>query len=38
MPKRHLLEVYPSLGYEISILPRIGVAQRADFVLAVLAE
>jgi len=33
-----LLEVYPSLGYEISILPKIGVPERADFVLSALAE
>jgi predicted ATPase len=28
---------YPRLGYEVVLLPRIGVAQRADFVLATLA-
>jgi predicted ATPase len=33
-----LLEVYPSLGYEVVILPRVGVAQRADFVLGALNE
>jgi len=33
-----LLEVYPSLGYEISILPKVGVAERADFVLRALAS
>jgi predicted ATPase len=33
-----LLEVYPSLGYEVSILPKIGVPERADFVLSALAE
>jgi predicted ATPase len=33
-----LLEVYPSLGYEISILPKIGVPERADFVLSRLKE
>ena len=33
-----LLEVYPSLGYEVSILPKIGVPERADFVLHALAE
>lgn len=32
-----LLEVYPSLGYEPTILPKVGVATRADFVLAALA-
>jgi predicted ATPase len=29
-----LLEVYPSLGYEVVVLPKVGVAERADFVLA----
>jgi len=33
-----LLETYPSLGYEVSILPRVGVAERADFVLKRLQE
>ena len=33
-----LLEVYPSLGYEVSVLPKIGVMERADFVLDALAE
>ena len=33
-----LLEVYPALGYEVSILPKVSVAQRADFVLDRLAE
>jgi predicted ATPase len=33
-----LLEVYPSLGYEVSILPKASVAQRADFVLDLLVE
>lgn len=32
----HLLAVYPSLGYEISILPKTGVDARADFVLQTL--
>ncbi len=31
-----LREVYPSLGYKISILPKLGVAERADFVLNAL--
>lgn len=31
-----LLEVYPSLGYDVSILPKIGVPERADFVLSAL--
>jgi predicted ATPase len=34
---RRLLDVYPSLGYEVTILPKIGVAERADFVLRGLA-
>jgi predicted ATPase len=33
-----LLEVYPSLGYEVSILPKASVVQRVDFVLGMLAE
>lgn len=33
-----LLEIYPSLGYEVSILPKIGVAKRADFILKALKE
>jgi predicted ATPase len=33
-----LLEVYPSLGYEVLVLPKAGVAERADFVLNALAE
>lgn len=32
----HLLEVYPRLGYEVLILPRTGVAERADWLLAQL--
>lgn len=32
------LEGYPSLGYEVCIVPRIGVSERADFVLNSLAE
>lgn len=39
IPEYHrLLEVYPSLGYEVVILPKIGVPQRADFVLRDLPE
>ena len=30
--------VYPSQGYELIILPKIGVAERADFVLRTLGE
>lgn len=33
-----LLEVYPSLGYEVSVLPKVGMAERAGFVLDALAE
>jgi predicted ATPase len=33
---RRLLEVYPSLGYEVTILPKLGVSDRADFLLRVL--
>jgi len=32
-----LLEVYPSLGYEVIIIPKTPVDERADFVLAALA-
>ena len=31
-----LLETYPSLGYEVLILPKIGVSERADFILNTL--
>jgi hypothetical protein len=30
---QRLLEAYPLLGYEVTILPKIGVSERADFVL-----
>ena len=33
---RRLLQTYPSLGYEICILPKTGVGERADFVLSEL--
>jgi predicted ATPase len=33
-----LLDVYPSLGYEVAILPKVGVSERADFVLSKLGE
>jgi predicted ATPase len=33
-----LLKVYPSLGYEIVVLPKVGVAERADLVLTKLAQ
>ena len=28
-----LLRIYPALGYEIDVLPKVGVAERADYVL-----
>jgi predicted ATPase len=31
-----LLEPYPSLGYEVLILPKVGVSERADFILNTL--
>ena len=31
-----LLQTYSSLGYEVSILPKVGVEERADFVLRTL--
>ena len=31
------IDVYPSLGYEVSILPKVAVAERADFILDRLA-
>jgi predicted ATPase len=31
-----LLEAYPSLGYEVVMLPKVGVPERADFVLKML--
>ena len=33
-----LLEIYSSLCYEVSILPKIGAAERADFILKALKE
>ncbi|MGD0445259.1 MAG: AAA family ATPase [Edaphobacter sp.] len=33
-----LFNAYPSLGYEVFILPRVGVVERADFVLRTLEE
>jgi predicted ATPase len=35
---RRLLEVYPSLGYAVFILPKTGVGERAEFVLERLEE
>src|ERR1700726_1784575 len=31
-----LLETYPSLSYEVMILPKVGVSERADFILNTL--
>jgi predicted ATPase len=31
-----LLETFPSLGYEVLILPKVGVSERADFILNTL--
>jgi predicted ATPase len=33
---QRLLEVYPSLGYEVMILPKVSIPERADFVLSKL--
>jgi predicted ATPase len=33
-----LLEVYPSLGYEVYILPKVGISERADYVLQLLGS
>jgi predicted ATPase len=33
-----LVEVYPSLGYDLVILPKVGVSERAGFVLNVLGR
>ncbi len=33
-----LMEIYPSLGYEVLVLPKVGVVERADFVVAALAK
>ena len=33
-----LLEVYPSLGYEVVLLPKVAVAERANFVLKALEK
>ena len=34
----HLLGVYRSLGYEVSLLPKVDVRTRADFVLQTLGQ
>ena len=33
-----LIAVYPALGYDIHVLPKVGVAERADWILASLAR
>jgi predicted ATPase len=33
-----LLEVYPALGYKISVLPKVGVSERADLIERALGE
>ncbi len=33
-----LLEVYPSLGYDVSVLPKTGVVERAEFILNALKQ
>jgi predicted ATPase len=33
-----LLDAYRLLGYEVTILPKVGVSERADFVMETLAE
>ena len=33
-----LLKAYPSLGYEVFVLPKVGIVERADFVLSTLME
>lgn len=35
---QHLLQVYPELGYEVVILPKVDVPRRADLVLASLTR
>jgi predicted ATPase len=35
---QRLLDQYPSLGYEVKMLPKVSVHERADWVLHVLAE
>jgi predicted ATPase len=34
---QRLIDAYPALGYEVTILPKVGVAERAAFVLRTLA-
>jgi len=32
------VKVYPRLGYNIHVLPKVSVAERANWILALLAE
>jgi len=34
---QRLIDAYPALGYEVTILPKVGVGERAEFVLRTLA-
>ena len=33
-----LLEAFPTLGYQVSVLPKVSVTERADFILGVLKQ
>jgi predicted ATPase len=33
-----LIEVYPALGYDIRVLPKVGVAERANWIVGTLAR
>ncbi|MBV9585294.1 MAG: AAA family ATPase, partial [Alphaproteobacteria bacterium] len=35
---QRLVDAYPALGYEVTILPKVSVAERAEFVLRTLAR
>jgi len=35
---QRLFTLYPSLGFEVMILPKVSVSERADFLLRNLAE
>ena len=34
---QRLIDAYPALGYDVTILPKVDVAERAEFVLRTLA-
>ena len=34
---QRLVDAYPALGYEVTILPKVGIAERSEFVLRTLA-